>query len=201
MQETKKALFLWLFLDNFEQDKKQKRGKYESNFEAQTTERRAAIAVYLDCYHKGERRYEYLGLYLTGNKQSDKEILATCPEPSAQSESWKWQAVSLALMTKFKQESNLYEFLERFAETKPKRIGVYRQCKRHLLKFTEKEVLRFSDVTPLFLEQWKAYLLICDYQQHCQRAFFLPESSSETSRQRENHFQESLSWKLSRQKP
>jgi integrase len=116
-------------------------------------------SLYLDYYHKGKRRYEYLRIYLTGDKQSDKEKLQLAQAIRSKRE---LEAVSgeFGFDAKFKQETNLYEFLERFAETtKPKRIGIYRQCKRHLLLFTQKEVLRFSDVTPFFLEQWKAYLL------------------------------------------
>jgi len=30
-------------------------------------------SLYLDYYHRGKRRYEVLGIYLTGDKQSDKE--------------------------------------------------------------------------------------------------------------------------------
>ena len=116
-------------------------------------------SLYLDYYHKGKRRYEYLRIYLTGDKQSDKEKLQLAQSIRSKRE---LEAVSgeFGFDAKFKQETNLYEFLERFAETtKPKRISIYRQCKRHLLLFTQKEVLRFSDVTPFFLEQWKAYLL------------------------------------------
>jgi len=139
----------------------QKRNKKE--IKMKVTLRRKQLSdgrqsLFLDYYHKGKRRYEYLGLYLTGNKQSDKEMLQLAQNIRSKRE---LEAASgeFGFDAKFKQESNLYDFLERFAETKPKRIGVYRQVKRHLLLFTQKDVLRFSDVTPFFLEQWKAYLL------------------------------------------
>jgi hypothetical protein len=157
-------------------------------------------SLFLDYYHRGKRRYEYLGLYLTGNKQSDKEMLQLAQNIRSKRE---LEAASgeFGFDAKFKQESNLYDFLERFAETKPKRIGVYRQCKRHLLNFTQKEVLRFSDVTPFFLEQWKAYLLSVVTSNTARGLFFLPESSNETSPQRENHFQESVSGSGTPQSP
>jgi hypothetical protein len=60
MQETKKALFLWLFLDNFEQTRNKKEAKMK------VTLRRKQLkdgrqSLFIDYYHKGKRRYEYLG--------------------------------------------------------------------------------------------------------------------------------------------
>jgi hypothetical protein len=72
MQETKKALFLWLFLDNFEQTRNKKEAKMKVTLRRkQLKDGRQSLLLTITTRANGDMRY--LGLYLTGDKQSDKE--------------------------------------------------------------------------------------------------------------------------------
>ncbi len=116
-------------------------------------------SLYLDYYNKGQRKYEVLGMYLTGDKQHDREKLELAQNIRSKRE---LEALNgeFGFESKIRRQGNVYEFIEKFAETKPKRAAIYRQVKRHLLLFTGgKEDLRFADLTETFIEDWKAYLL------------------------------------------
>jgi integrase len=120
-------------------------------------------SLYLDFYTpNGKRRYEYLDLYLTGDKQQDKQLFDLAKSIKAKRE-LEIKNDEFGFQVAHKGEANFLDFYERIMATK-KSIGGYTNTLRHLKLFLasqqmKTDVLKFSEVKPILLQEFQAYLL------------------------------------------
>ncbi|NTV45248.1 MAG: site-specific integrase [Chlorobiales bacterium] len=114
-------------------------------------------SLYLDYYQDGKRKYEYLKIYLTKDKVQNRQLKELANAIRSKRE-LEIKNNEFGFDTKFKKQANFFDFFEKVADTKPTRAAIFRQAKRHLVMFHKADVLRFEEITPMFLEQWKAYL-------------------------------------------
>lgn len=116
------------------------------------------FSLYLDIYQDGTREYEYLRLYLTGNKQHNKETLALAEQIRAKRELEKQSAVH-GFAPKFQRKADFFEYFEKITQTKAGSTRAnYGNCLYHIKRYSEGK-LTFEQITEDWLNGFKSYLL------------------------------------------
>jgi integrase len=115
-------------------------------------------SLYLDIYKDGQRRYDFLGLYLTGNKQEDKETMQLAENIKAKRQ-LEMAHNDHGFTPSFKKKANFIEYFENDAETFGK--GTKKQYNNVLNKLKDYggESIKFGAVDRRFCEGFKAHLL------------------------------------------
>ncbi len=115
-------------------------------------------SLYLDIYKDGQRRYEFLQLYLTGNKQEDKETRQLAESIKAK------RQLELAhnnhgFTAPFKKKADFISYFEKDAESFGK--GTKKQYNNVLNKLKDYagDSLQFGAIDRRFCEGFKAHLL------------------------------------------
>lgn len=113
-------------------------------------------SLYLDYYSNGKREYEFLKLYLTGDKKHNKEILELANQIRAKRE-LELANDSFGFIPKYKQKVSLFAYIKQFNETQEKWNSFHNMYK-HLKKFTKKDI-SFNEIDVKFIENFRKYLL------------------------------------------
>ncbi|MBK9249834.1 MAG: site-specific integrase [Ignavibacteria bacterium] len=117
-----------------------------------------SISLYLDVYHKGKRHYEFLDLKLIGDRKQDKEILLLANSIRAKRE-LELKNGEFGFKTQNNGEANFLLYFEKVRERKSQSLGTWRTTLYHLKNFIRGDGLKFQDITPSWLEEFKAYLV------------------------------------------
>ncbi len=129
-------------------------------------EKSGKISLYLDYYHSGKRKYEYLRLYLTPkpkNKEerdSNKKTMQLAENIRAK-RLLELQNDIYGFADKEKLNGNFLNYFEILAEKRKNSGGNYgnwRSAFKHLEKFSKANV-KFSEINNKWLEDLKEYLL------------------------------------------
>ncbi len=113
------------------------------------------VSLYLDIYHKGNRKYEFLQLYLAKDKNANRETLAIA-ESIAAKRQLEISFDSYGYIPKFKRSA---DFLEYFMKI-PRAKGMNRPERstlKHLRIFTGGKV-KISQIDEKWCENFKRYL-------------------------------------------
>lgn len=113
-------------------------------------------SLYLDIYHEGRRDYVFLKLYLTKDKESNKETLALAENVRAKKQ-LEISSSAHGFTPKFKRKGNFVEYFLKIAKEK-KSPKNYTNTLKHLKTFT-KGIITFMQVDEKFLKEFKEYLL------------------------------------------
>lgn len=116
-------------------------------------------SLYLDYYEDGRRKYEYLKLYLTGDKQQDKQIMKIAKMIRNKREIQIKEEI-FGLGSKFHLTQDFMDFFTKIKERKEYNQPKWRQAQNHLMKFLNGKNIVIGNVTPSFLEDFKTYLLV-----------------------------------------
>lgn len=113
-------------------------------------------SLYLDIYHAGQRKPEYLQFYLTGNRETDREILQKAKELQAQ----RQLEISLGRYGFSSEHSkDFWKFAEGLIASKqPGNRLIFNKALAHLKRFSP-QLVRFEQLTPKFCSEFGAYLL------------------------------------------
>jgi len=124
-------------------------------------------SLYLDIYHAGRRAYEFLNIYLTKDRQANKEAL-TLAESIKAKRILEIQNSEHGFIPAFKKKANFIEYFERKAVEKrraniktgryARQEDCYFSCLKHLKTFTG-DSLQFGAITEEWLKEFQKYLL------------------------------------------
>src|SRR5438034_558225 len=114
-------------------------------------------SLYLDIYHNGQRRYEFLKLYLEKNKAENKEILKLAENIRAKREIDLVNS-AYGFTASFKQRACFVQYFQKLVKSQPKGDSGWRNCLVYLKTFTN-GTISFAAVTTEWLESFKSYLL------------------------------------------
>lgn len=113
------------------------------------------FSLYLDIYHKGIRKYEFLQLYLTKDRTANKETLAIA-ESIASKRQLEVSYDSHGFTPKFKRNADFIEYFEKKTRPKAKSSPV-RNTLRHLKIFTGGKI-KISQIDESWCEKFRDYL-------------------------------------------
>jgi len=115
------------------------------------------ISLYLDIYSEGTRRYEFLKLYLGGDRGNNRETLELAKTIRAKRE-LEVQSDSHGVVPRFKKRANFVTYFEQQVKSKNPGNTAWRNTLVHLKRFAP-DGLRFIDLTSSWLESYRSYLL------------------------------------------
>jgi integrase len=133
------------------------------------------ISLYLDIYWKGERKYEFLNLYLleaknTLDREQNKQTMLIAEQIRSQRlvdlQSGKYM---------LKQAKREFGFIEYFKQVKADRLnskgnyGNWDAALKHLLTFTKQKELNISDIDETWLMRFKHFLLNEKLTKSCEK--------------------------------
>jgi site-specific recombinase XerD len=121
-------------------------------------------SLYLDICHAGKRRRENLELYLTKDKEQNREIKKLAEQIRSQ------RQLSLAndaygFTTYNKKKINFIDYFENFANNQPKKYSKHFCVLQQLKKFARGKVY-FQEIDEAWIERLKAFLLKQDISQN-----------------------------------
>lgn len=120
-------------------------------------------SLYLDIYSDGNRRYEYLKLYLVpemtrGDKAANRETLALAESIRAQ-RLVKAQAEAFGVKDRQDEEALFYDFLDRIITRKEGTTKTsWENCRAHLLRYHPDLKLRLAEVDRKWVQSFRDYL-------------------------------------------
>jgi len=113
-------------------------------------------SIYLDIYHKGKRRYEFLNLYYTKNRVQNRETKLLVEKIRTKREI-ELQYNSYGFIPETKMQSNFVSYLDIMANEKTKNSPFI--CAVKMVKKFSGDILTFQQVDEKWLEDFKRYLL------------------------------------------
>lgn len=120
-------------------------------------------SLYLDVYHNGRRAYEFLEIYLTKDREKNRESKALADNIRAKRE-LELKSSDYGLAPQFKKKVDFLAYFKRFYEDKVKNeclrgVGVYKSCEKHLEKFTKGQGVQIGAIDKKWVEDFKSYLV------------------------------------------
>ena len=117
-------------------------------------------SLYLDFYENGRRWYQFLNLFLTGDRQRDKETMRIA-EGILSQRRLDAAATQNALPAPSRMKADFIEYCRKIGESKPTEHSRYgwKKAIDHLARFAGKEGIAFSAVNDTLMENFKDYLL------------------------------------------
>jgi len=115
------------------------------------------VSLYLDIYSSGQRHYDFLRLYLDGNRQANKETLQLAESIRAKRQ-LELQSQRHGFAAPFKRKADFVRFFADLAATKGEKDTAWRNTLQYLRRFTGGSV-RFDAVNEPWLEALKVHLL------------------------------------------
>ncbi len=112
--------------------------------------------MYLDIYHKGKRRLEYLGIYLDSNREKNKERKRLAEKIRAERE-MELQNNSYGFVPESSKQKNFTTYLDSIANEKTKNSPTHNVA-RYVKEFTG-NILTFQQVDEKWLNDFKKFLL------------------------------------------
>ena len=124
------------------------------------------ISLYIDYYHKGVRKSEYLGLYLIPNPQNvwerkENQANRAIAEQLHARRVIEFQSKEYGIRNVLAGRDNFILYFQLLTEKRidsPGNYGNWKGALRHLKTFADPK-LTFNDVTPEWLEAFKSYLV------------------------------------------
>jgi len=114
-------------------------------------------SLYLDIYLNGKRHYEFLNIYLSKNREQNKELLSLAESVRSKRE-LEIKHDHFGFIPTFKAKGNFVTYFEELKKTKPKNERAWGGAVNHLKKFT-KGTIKFNAIDERWLEDFKKYLL------------------------------------------
>lgn len=119
-------------------------------------------SFYLDIYYNGHRSYQFLDMYLTNNKQTNKETRALAEVIRAKKEI-ELQASGHGLTPEFKKQVDFLVYFKKVFEDKKKFDGLrgvdnYSGTIKHLEDYTQKKPVPIASIDEKWLEGFKHHL-------------------------------------------
>jgi site-specific recombinase XerD len=115
------------------------------------------ISLYLDIYNMGKRRYEFLNLYLTKDKEQNKEIKKLAEQIRSKRE-LDLANSSFGFIPEFNRKISLIKYFDKFVENTEKYSNL-RSSLIHLKDYVNGNDIKFSEVDVKFLSGFKEYLV------------------------------------------
>jgi len=117
-------------------------------------------SLYLDFYDNGRRWYEFLNLFLIGDRLRDKETMRLA-EGILSQRRLDAAATQNALPAPSKMKADFIEYCQKLGEAKLTENSqlVWKRAVAHLERFAGKEGITFNRVNDILLENFKDYLL------------------------------------------
>jgi integrase len=123
------------------------------------------LSLYLDIYHKGIRKYEFLNLYIKGENRSDVMEKARKIQKKFQDEiTLGYYGISLE-----KSADDFTEFYLRYRHLN--HFKKYKTCIYALMRHMKSDVILFRDIDELFCQRFKQYL-VSTYQGETPYGYF-----------------------------
>lgn len=113
---------------------------------------KSGYSLYLDIYHKGKRTYEYLNLYLTADREQNKETKQLAKRIRTQREI-ELQNDLHGFTFEAKLKTEVTQWIIKTYEGNP----FYKTVTEHLKAYS-KGTLTFQNITPRYCEGFKEYL-------------------------------------------
>ena len=114
-------------------------------------------SLYLDIYHNKKRQYEFLEMYLTGNKANDKEVLRVAETIRAKREIELYSNDN-GIIPKHKRQMNFVDYFKSIADKKPKSEKAWRNTLKLLTEYT-KGSIPIGAINESWLEELKGFLV------------------------------------------
>ena len=114
------------------------------------------ITLYLDIYHKGQRRLEYLGIYLDGNREQNKERKKIAETVRTQRE-LELQSQSFNIIPEYKKRQNFITYFEEIAKEYENNSTLTNAIAK--IKEFKGNIISFQEIDEKWLEDFKKYLL------------------------------------------
>lgn len=114
------------------------------------------ITLYLDIYHKGQRRLEYLNIFLDNNREQNKEKKALAEKVRAQREV-ELQTQSFNFIPDARKRQNFISYFEEIAK-EYKNKTVLENCILKLKSF-KGNIITFEEIDEKWLNDFKKFLL------------------------------------------
>jgi site-specific recombinase XerD len=117
-------------------------------------------SAYLDIYHNGERKYEFLKIYISKNDTAqDKKERKFLIERIRAKKELELQASDYDYIPSFKKNIDFIEYFQTFvANYKKKDIRKIDAALLKLKSFCKKEKLSIKEITPIFCKNFMEYL-------------------------------------------
>jgi len=112
------------------------------------------ITLYLDIYHRGKREYEFLNLWLTKNRESNKEVMRLAEDIRSKRQ-LELSASNYQITPHFKSKVN---YIEYFTNMSKGNIRGWKSTLIHLRNFSG-DTLFFSAIDEKWLVSFQKYLL------------------------------------------
>ncbi|MDR3596488.1 site-specific integrase [Clostridium sp.] len=127
------------------------------------------ISLYLDIYHSGKRRYEFLNLYLTKDKEQNKKIRHLATKIRDQ------RALELAndeygFVSDNKKNISFIDYFQKIESTY-KKHSIYYSTLKHLKDFTKSKIF-FKEIDEKFLIKFQEYLQGLSISKNSAREYF-----------------------------
>jgi integrase len=113
------------------------------------------ISYYLDVYHRGQRKTEWLNLYLNNDKQQNKETTLLANKIRANREV-ELQNNTYGFIPDFKRRANFVEYFEQYANKKNSSVYF---CTLAQLKAFCKNGIDFQSINIAWLEDFQNFIL------------------------------------------
>ena len=114
-------------------------------------------SLYLDIYNNGQRKTEYLGLYLTEDKITNKATLQLAENVRAKRQ-LEMQNDSYGFASETKRKENFVVYFEKLVNERPANRSSW-TCSLVKLKTFTKGTISFQHITPEWLDSIKVFLL------------------------------------------
>ena len=115
------------------------------------------ISLYLDIYRRGSRQYEFLNLYLTKDKATNKETFQLAQSIAAKRQ-LEIQNSEYGFVPQFKKKANFVDHFARVCTSKPKSDRTWSSTLKLLDDYTGGSI-QFSAISEEWVESFKAFLL------------------------------------------
>jgi integrase len=119
-------------------------------------------SLYLDIYRNGRRAYEFLEIYLTTDRQKNKEARELAESIRAKRE-LEYKTGDYGFSPQFKKKVNFLEYFKQCFEEKVRKEGIrgvdnYKGTLRHLEDFTKGQGAQIGAIDEKWLEDFKAHV-------------------------------------------
>jgi integrase len=114
-------------------------------------------SLYLDIYYNGKRHYEFLKLYLTKDRDTNRETLRLA-ESIAAKRQLEMQNSEHGFIPQFKRKASFIEYFEKLTNERDRDKSNWKSVLKILKEFTKGE-MPFSGITDQWLEEYKRFLL------------------------------------------
>lgn len=115
------------------------------------------ISLYLEIYSGKRTNYDFLRLYLTGNRTQDADTLRLAEGIRLKTEHEIAGSV-YGVIPPYQRRIDFKNYFRKQAETKYRHLKNFKSCQRHIERFTHKKSLVLTAVDRVFLERFQQYL-------------------------------------------